>query len=394
MPSTFRQHWTLDPEVVFLNHGSYGAVPERIQLRQEEFRREMERDPVRFMSVRRQPLTDAARNAAGRFLNADPADLVLVPNATHGVNSVLRSLRFAPGEELLVTDHEYNACRNALNFVAERWGAKVVVAALPFPLKSSQEVVDALLAHVTPRTTLCLVDQITSPTALVLPIDKLVPALQQQGVRVLVDGAHAPGQIELDLKRLAPDFWTGNLHKWPCAPKGSAVLFVHPRHRDTIRPTVISHGANQDFSQRSRFHQEFDWEGTFDPTGWACIPEVLDFLEQLVPGGWPEIRRRNRALTLESRRMLHEALGTEPVCPEDMIGSMASIRLPADLLRRLEQRSVSMAGELIARWKIQIPVIAWPQPVNTMVRISCHLHNAPEDYEKLLRALQELRSGA
>lgn len=394
MPSTLIQHWTLDPEVVFLNHGSYGAVPERIQQRQQEFRREMEREPVRYMSVLRQPQTDAARHAAARFLNADPADLALVPNATHGVNSVLRSLRFAPGEELLVTDHEYNACRNALNFVAERWGAKVVVAVIPFPLRSPQEVVDAMLAQVTPRTTLCLVDHITSPTALVMPVAKIVPALQQQGVRVLVDGAHAPGQVDVDLKALGADFWTGNLHKWPCAPKGTAVLYVHPRHHDTIRPTVISHGANADASQRARFHQEFDWEGTFDPTGWACVPEVLEFVEKLVPGGWPEIRRRNHALAMEARTLLHEGLGTEPVCPEEMIGSMAAIRLPADLHQRLADRGVSMSGELISRWKIQIPVIGWKPPVGEMVRISCHLYNAREDYEKLLRALQELRTGS
>lgn len=393
MANPFRQHWTLDPEVTFLNHGSYGAVPERIQQRQQEFRREMEREPVRYMSVLRQPQTDAARNAAARFLNADPADLALIPNATHGVNTVLRSLRFAPGEELLVTDHEYNACRNALNFVAERWGAKVVVATIPFPLKSAQEVVDAVLEKVTPRTTLCLIDQITSPTALVMPMEKIIPALQAKGVRVLVDGAHAAGQIAVDLKALSPDYWTSNLHKWPCAPRGSAVLYVHPRHRDTIRPTVISHGANQDFSQRSRFHQEFDWEGTFDPTGWACIPEVLEYMEMMVPGGWPEIRRRNHALAMEARGLLHAGLGTEPVCPEDMIGSMAAIRLPADLHRQLEQRSVNMSGELISRWKIQIPVIGWAKPVDTMVRISCHLYNSREDYEKLLQALVDLRSG-
>ncbi len=390
MPSSYLQHWTLDPEIVFLNHGSYGAVPAVIQERQEMWRKELEREPVRYMRIQLHQQIDAARSALANYLNADPAGLALVANATHGVNAVLRSLRFEPGEELLVTDHEYNACRNALDFVARRWGAKVVVATIPFPLKSAQEVVDVLLAGVSARTTLCLVDHITSPTALVLPVERIIPEMRRRGVRVLVDGAHAPGQVAVDLNALAPDFWTGNLHKWPCAPKGSAVLYVAAAHREAIRPTVISHGANADTSQRSRFHQEFDWEGTFDPTPWACIPDVLDFLEKLVPGGWPEIRRRNHALALEARDLLCAGLGTEPVCPPDMIGTMASIRLPADLHRRLKERSVSLFGELVDRWKIEVPTIGWKEPVGEMVRISCHLYNAREDYEKLLHALRSM----
>ncbi|MDA1259066.1 MAG: aminotransferase class V-fold PLP-dependent enzyme [Planctomycetota bacterium] len=393
MTSPYRKHWTLDPEVVFLNHGSYGAVPETIQRKQEEQRRELEREPVRYMRHRTR-LIDAARDAVAAFVGVDPADLVLVTNATHGVNSVLRSLRFADGDELLVTDHEYNACRNALNFVAERTGARVVVADVPFPLTSPQQVVDAMLAKVTDRTTLCLVDHITSPTALRLPIEQLVPALQERGVRVLVDGAHAPGQIELDLMKLGADFYTGNLHKWPCAPKGSALLFVHPRHRDQIRPTVISHGANADFSTRSRFHQEFDWEGTFDLTGWAVIPETLSFVGGLMPGGWKEVMQRNHALALQARALLCEGLGTEPVCPDEMIGTMASVRLPSDLHSKLQARSVSLFGELIDRWGIEVPTIGWRAPVGEMVRFSSHLHNDLEDYQKLLHALLELRKGA
>ncbi len=390
MPSPYRQHWTLDPEVVFLNHGSYGAVPGVIQRRQEEFRRELESEPVRFMRQRNR-LIDAARNATAAFVGADAADVVLVTNATHGVNAVLRSLRFAPGDELLVTDHEYNACRNALNFVAERSGARVMVAEIPFPISSPQQALDAILAQVSARTVLCLVDQITSPTALRLPVEELVPALQKRGVRVLVDGAHAPGQVALDLRQMGADYWTGNLHKWPCAPKGSALLFVHPRHRDQIRPSVISHGANADASTRSRFHQEFDWEGTFDPTGWAVIPETLEFVGGLMPGGWKEVMARNHALALRARKLLCDGLGTAPVCPDEMIGTMASVRLPTDLHERLRERGVSLFGELIDRWGIEIPAIAWRAPVGEMVRFSCHLHNDFEDYEKLLHALLELR---
>lgn len=394
MPSPYRQHWTLDPAVVFLNHGSYGAVPEPVQRKQEEWRRELEREPVRFMRAHRLRLTDAAREAAAAFVGADPADVVLVSNATHGVNAVLRSLRFAPGDELLVSDHEYNACRNALDFVAERSGARVVVAEIPFPIGSPQQAVDAILAKVGARTKLCLVDHITSPTALRLPVERLTPALQKRGVMVLVDGAHAPGQVPVDLTALGADFWTGNLHKWPCAPKGSALLHVHPRHRGEIRPTVISHGANAATAQRSRFHQEFDWEGTFDPSAWAVIPEALAFVGGLMPGGWKEVMERNHALALEARAMLCDGLGVEPVCPDEMIGTMASVRLPPELHARLQERGVSLFGELVDRWGIEIPTIGWRAPIGEMVRFSCHLHNDREDYEKLLRALLDLRKRA
>ncbi len=393
MPSESARHWTLDPEVVFLNHGSYGAVPRVVQELQQELQRELEREPVRFMRGRNRRI-DRSRNAVAAFLGADPADVALVTNATHGVNAVLRSQAFRPGDQLLVTDHEYHACRNALDYVARRDGAEVVVAKIPFPLRDPEEVVAALVEKVTPRTVFCLVDQITSPTALVLPVARILEELQPRGIRVLVDGAHAPGQVAVRLGELQPDYWTGNFHKWPCAPLGSAALWVHPRHRDAIHPTVISHGYDAADGARSRFHQEFDWEGTFDPTAWSCIADTLEFVGSLHPDGWAGIRERNHQLALEARGLLCEGLGTEPVCPDSMVGTMASIALPAELRRRLRERDVDLFGELVDRFGIEVPVIGWAEPVGTMVRVSCHLYNAREDYETLLDALREVGSAA
>lgn len=391
MVSPYRQHWTLDPDWVFLNHGSYGACPAAVQQHQQRLRAELEAQPVLFMG-RRTPRIDANREVVADFLHASTEEIALVPNATHGVNAVLRSLRFDPGDELLVTDHEYNACRNALDYVAERAGATVVVVDLPLPLTSPEQVVQVMLDAVTERTRLCLIDQFTSPTALRLPIESLIPALQKRGVEVLVDGAHAPGQEPLDLTALGADYWTGNLHKWVCAPKGCAVLYVKRAHHDKIRPTVISHGANADFAQRSRFHQEFDWTGTFDPTAWLTTGFTLDYVGGLMEGGWPEVMERNRALALRVRRMLLERWGTAPICPEEMLGTMASVCLPEGVVEAADQHSGSLHAYLTKEHSIEIPIIPWGAGLGTMLRYSVHLYNEFGDYEVLADAIAELQS--
>jgi isopenicillin-N epimerase len=219
--STYARAWTLDPRIAMLNHGAFGACPRAVLELQQRLRAEMEQEPVGFFLRRMQPLLDESRRTLAALVGADPADLVFVRNATTGVNSVLRSLRFQPGDELLVTDHSYNACRNAVRFVAQRAGAQVVVAALPLPVESPRQIVDTVIARVTGRTRLAVIDHVTSPTAVVFPIEELVRQLRERNVDTLVDGAHAPGMIPLDLGRIGAAYYAGNCHKWLCAPKGS-----------------------------------------------------------------------------------------------------------------------------------------------------------------------------
>jgi len=389
MENPYRRHWTLDPEVTFLNHGSYGACPARIQLRQQELRQEMEREPVRFMG-HRTSLFDHSRERLAQFVNAPMQDLAFVPNATHGVNAAIASQRWKSGDEILVTDHEYNACRNALDFHAERWGATVVVVKLPFPLTNPQQVVDAMMAKVTERTVFCLVDHITSPTALVLPVQDIIPAMHAKGVRVLVDGAHAPGQIPLQLQKLGADYYTGNLHKWTCAPKGSAFLYVRPELQADIHPVTISHGYNAGTKSRSRFLQEFDWTGTFDPTAWGSIADVIDFMDDLVAGGWNAIMQRNHDLALSMRTMLAERWGTELPAPDAMIGTMASVFIPDAAVKTVENRDTSVYAELYHQWGIQIPAIPLPDNLGTVVRLSAHIYNTESEYERLAEAVESL----
>src|SRR5581483_2638690 len=312
--------WLLDPAITFLNHGSFGATPRAILARQDELRAQMEREPVRFMVRELELLLDAARREVADFAGADPAGLVFVPNATAGINAVLRSLDLDKHDELLVTNHEYNATRNTIEYVAALAGAKVVTATLPFPIPSSDIVIERIVEKVTDRTRLLVIEHITSQTALILPIRRIADEMKARGIDVLVDGAHAPGMIPLDLRELDVAYYTANLHKWVCAPKGAGFLYASRNRRLGLHPIAVSHGANSTRSDRSRYHLEFDWTGTFDPSAWLASAEAIRYMGSLVDGGWPALMERNRRLALQARDLLAAALHVEHSAPDEMIG--------------------------------------------------------------------------
>jgi isopenicillin-N epimerase len=386
-----REHWLLDAEIIFLNHGSFGATPRVVLARQGALRAQMEREPVRFLVRELEPLLDSARADLAGFIGASPADLAFIPNATSGVNAVLRSLELHSGDELLVTTHEYNACRNTLDHVAARADAAVVVVGVPFPISSPDVVVERIVDAVTDRTRLLLIDHVTSQTALVLPIERIVRELASRGVDTLVDGAHAPGMLPLDIRSTGAAYYAGNLHKWVCAPKGAAFLFVREDRRATVHPAIISHGANSTRTDRSRFHLEFDWIGTIDPTAWLCVPAALQFLPSLVAGGWQEVMRRNQELALRGRDILCNALSIAKPAPDTMLGSMAAVPLPDGPAGT----APSPFGDpfqdvLFERYSIEVPVVAWPSPPKRVLRVSAQLYNRPEEYEALAAALRAL----
>lgn len=393
MSAPLRSHWSLDPQVVFLNHGSFGACPTAVLQHQSELRARLESEPVRFLGREVEPLLDEARAALAAFVGADADDVAFVSNATTGVNTVLRGLRFQPGDELLTTDNEYNASKNALDVACAALGAKVVVAKLPWPVTSPESVVDAVMAQVTPRTRLLLVDHITSQTALVLPLAELVRRLRERGVETLVDGAHGPGMVPLQLRELGAAYYTGNCHKWLCAPKGAAFLYVRRDLQPALKPLVVSHGHNSPRTDRSRFRLEFDWTGTHDPTPFLCIPTALRVIGGLVPGGWPEVMASNRAKVLAARQRLDARLGNAaPLCPESMVGSMACVALPDGFPERPEPPLYldPLHVRLFDAHHIEVPVTPWPRAPRRHLRLSAQLYNTPADYEALGDALEAL----
>ncbi|MBD2497201.1 aminotransferase class V-fold PLP-dependent enzyme [Nostoc sp. FACHB-280] len=383
--SSYQELWTLDPSVVFLNHGSYGACPKAVLAVQQSLRSQLEQDPVNFFGRKWEPLLDNARSQLAAFIHADIQDLVFVPNATTGVNSVLRSLHFAPDDEILTTNHEYNACRNALNFIASRTGARVVVAQIPFPVESPQQIIAAVLEQVSPKTRLALLDHITSQTGLIFPIAQLVKELQARGVETLIDGAHAPGMISLNMQEIGATYYSGNCHKWLSAPKGAAFLYVRRDKQAEIHPLTISHGANSPRTDKSRFQLEFDWMGTDDPTAYMCVPEAIAFMGSLLPGGWRELMQRNNQLVIQARQLLCTTLQVQPPCPVEMIGAMAVVPMPVCLAN---QSHIWLHDELLDQFGIQVQVVPWSESPGILIRISAQIYNTLEQYEYLATALK------
>jgi isopenicillin-N epimerase len=386
--SPFARHWGLDPDVVFLNHGSFGATPTAVLDAQSELRRELEREPVRFMVRELEGRLDRARAALAAFVGAAPSHLAFVTNATAGVNAVLRSLPLRAGDQIVTTTQEYNACRNVVDFVCRATGATAVVVDLPFPVKDGDEIAGRILERVGPRARLVLLDHVTSQTALIFPVASIARELRARGVDLLVDGAHAPGMIPLDLEALGASWYTANCHKWICAPKGAAFLWAREDKVASTRPAAISHGANSPRTDRSRFLIEFDWTGTFDPTAWLSVPVAIDFMGSLLEGGWPELMRRNRALARRGRDLLCEALEIAPPAPDDLLGSMASVPLPDGRAAT----AASLYGDplqdaLLEAYRIEVPIVPWPNPPKRLLRISAQIYNGEAEYSYLCASL-------
>ena len=382
--------WSLDPDVLHLNHGSFGACPSRILERHTQLRQQMESNTSRFFEQELPELLETAREALGLFLGAPAQDLVFVDNATTGVSTVLANLDLTDGDRILVTDHGYNACSNAARYFANRASAEIDVINLRFPGSDANEIVEEILGACTARTRLLLIDHITSPTALIMPLEVIIPAVQQRGIQVLVDGAHAPGMLPLRLTELGADYYTGNCHKWMCAPKGTAFLYIRPEHQLKFHPLTISHGMNRPVGDSTRFRLEFDWIGTRDLTGFLTLPTLIGYMDGISNEGWAGIMSRNRALAVEARDLIGQELGLESPCPVDMIGSLATVCLPNSKRTTLtDYHAIDPLKEILRHnHGIEVSLSAWPSPAGRYLRVSAQLYNSLSHYQQLTKALQ------
>jgi isopenicillin-N epimerase len=349
----------------------------------------MEANPVKFFMRTLQPAVEAARGRLAAFVDADPAGLVFVPNATAGINAVLRSLEpeLGPGDGILITDHTYSACRNVTEVAAQRTGATLAEVAVPFPTDPS-EYAKAVLGRVDDSTRLVMIDAVTSPTAMVTPFEEIVSALEPT-VPVLVDAAHAPGMVPLDLESLEASFVVGNCHKWMCAPKGAGFLYARADRRDLLVPATVSHGWNTESPHRaSRYHNLFDWTGTDDPSARLSVPAAVDTLGEMHVDGWPGVMKSNHELVMRGRQIICQALGADEPVPADAVGSMATVPLPGVRDAGGNGGLDPLTERLRDEWKIEVPVFSWRDWPQRLLRISAQLYNTEEDYQKLAEALQ------
>lgn len=371
-----RAQFMLDPDVIFLNHGSFGACPLPVFEAYQRWQRELERQPVEFLGRRVDALLDDARAQLGSYLHADPADLIFVSNATVGVNTVARSLALQPGDEILATDHEYGACDYTWEFICQKTGARYIRHPIPLPVLSAAELVESFWSAVTPRTKAIFISHITSPTALILPVDEICRRARAAGILTIIDGAHAPGQIPLDLTALDADFYTGNCHKWLCAPKGSGFLYARRDHHAWLEPPVISWGWLPDASFVSRNQ----WQGTRDIAAFLAVPAAIEFQQA---HDWDAVRARCHALARECRRRLADRFCLTPIAPDspDWFAQMVTVPLPPCDVTALKAR-------LYDDYRIEVPLVTWNG--NYYVRVSFQGYNDERDLEALVKALGEI----
>jgi len=364
-----RQEFLLDPEVAFLNHGSFGACPRPVFERYQAWQRELEREPIDFYTRRVPDLLDAARASLADYLVCSATDLVFVQNATTGVNLAARSLDLHPSDEVLATDLEYGACDLAWEWVCRRAGAHYVRAPIPLPLRNPTDLLDALFAHVTERTRAIFASHVTSETGLVLPIEEIVSRARALGLTTIVDGAHAAAQVPLDLAALGADYYAGTSHKWLTAPKGSGFLHVRPERQDDVDGAIVSWG----YREGSTFTERIERQGTRDPAAWLVVPDAIRFQADR---DWDAVRGRCRELTREARRELCDLLGTDPIAPEEILAQMAAVRLP--------HRAPDLSGRLFERHRIEIPVGG---PEGDLLRLSVAAYTTRDEIDRLLAAL-------
>jgi isopenicillin-N epimerase len=379
--NSLRQLFLLDPEIIFLNHGSFGACPIPVFDTYQVWQRQLERQPVDFLGRRIPELMAEARVRLGEFLGAAADNLVFFTNPTSAINMVARNLPLEPGDEILTSDHEYGAMDRTWNFICRQRHASYIHRPVCLPVESAASFVENFWAGVTPRTRVIFLSHITSPTALIFPLAEICRRARQTGILTVIDGAHAPGQIDLNLTELDADLYSGACHKWLMAPKGAAFLFANRSVQHLLDPLVVSWGYESEQPGPSRFIDYHEWQGTRDPSAFLSVPAAIDFQAEY---GWAEVRKRCHDLAADTRRKIDRLTGLPSICPDspEWFAQMFTARLPQGIdLQALQKR-------LYEKYRIEVPVISWNR--QNFIRVSFQGYNHPSDGQALVDALGAL----
>ncbi|MCZ8198444.1 MAG: aminotransferase class V-fold PLP-dependent enzyme [Flavobacterium sp.] len=377
-----KSHFHLNPEITFLNHGSFGACPKPIFEEYQRFQLELENEPVYFIQKKSAGYLKTARESLAKFIGCDAQDLFFTPNPTFAVNTIMRSLKLQAGDEILTTNHEYGAMDRTWHFYCKKSRVKYIRQEISLPITSKEQILDEFWKGVTSKTKVIFLNQISSSTALIFPVKEICDKARELGLITIIDGAHVPGHIDLDITDLNPDFYTGTLHKWMLAPKGSSFLYVKKEYQNDIEPLVVSWGYESDFPGESQFLDYHEYQGTRDISAFLCTPKVIEFLEE---NNWKEKAIACRKLVLDNYQDFCDLLNTKPLCPisAEFLGQMASIPIKTE--KPLELKEL-----LYEKYKIQIPVM--PLNGNVYLRYSINAYNSQVDLDVLKKCLIEIQS--
>ena len=392
--SEFSKHWALDESITFLNHGSFGACPVPVLEKQTQYRKQLESEPLRFFMRECDEIIEKSRKKLAEFVNCNAKDLVFVTNATAGVNTVLKSLNFKPGSEILFTNHIYPACRNTVYKICKEKDLIPKEIKIELPIFNPSDITEKAISAVNSKTAIVLIDHISSMPGIKFPVEEIVEELNSKNVDVIIDGAHAPGMVPLDLQKLNAPYYTGNCHKWICSPKSVALLFVRKDKQKLIKPLVTSRLYGEVPTVLSEMQYNFSWIGTIDPTPILCISDTLDFMGSLFENGWSDIMKHNHELAVIAGRKICEAFNIEFPYTEDVIGCLFGIPFFEDEAFTREELTLHnyspLQDELFQNYNIEVVVNYWESSPQRLLRISPQIYNHISQYEYLIEALKEI----
>ena len=386
MNKSYKSLFLLDSELIHLNHGSFGACPKPIFDSLVSWQKKLELNPVKHLAFDIYKYLENSREHLSKYINSDKDDIVFFPNPSTALNTVIKSLDLKYGDEILTTNHEYGALDKTWNFICEKTGSKYIKQNIKLPFQSKKDFISTFVAGINEKTKIIFISHITSPTGLVFPVEDICKIAKENNIFCIIDGAHVPGHIDLDIKQLDPDIYTGACHKWMCAPKGTSFLYAKKEIQDFIDPLVISWGYDSDaptdllanMMSPSKYLSYHQWQGTQDPSSYLTIPDVINFLNQ---NNWEKVSKNCHRLNIEARKMVNNCLNQRAISSDKFIGQMSSIKIRCEDTFKLQRI-------FYEDYKIIIPVVKWED--NTFLRFSVQAYNSMEDIDKLIFAIKEL----